>query len=261
MPCFNAEKYIEQALFSIYQQDYKNFDVIIVDGGSSDETLNILMNAKYPIKKIISESDLGPNDALNKGFNHSDGDILCWLNSDDVYLYRSALSDVAKMFESRDAHFAYGHSCSINADGYITKTSFAWLMNLEDYQKGSNIFTGSLFFSMAAWKNFGGFNLKYKVIFEYELVDFLLNNYRPLLINRHIAALRHYKGTISDRFSNFIYDECCELRGRVCKKDLPFNLRRFFSLANSGLLFEALKNKIFDKYAGRKWSDIFSENG
>jgi len=83
-PTLNSEEYIEQAIQSVLAQEYTNFEHIVVDGGSTDETINILK--KYPHIKWISEPDKGQSDAMNKGFKMSQGEVIVYLNCDDYFL-------------------------------------------------------------------------------------------------------------------------------------------------------------------------------
>ena len=82
-PSYNSEKYISQCINSVINQNYPNFEHIIVDGKSSDKTVEIIKT--FPHIKFISENDEGLSDALNKGLELCSGDIICWLNSDDYY--------------------------------------------------------------------------------------------------------------------------------------------------------------------------------
>lgn len=82
-PSFNSAKYIERAIQSVLYQNYDNWEHIIVDGGSTDGTLDILK--KFPHLKWISESDKGQSDAMNKAFKMSSGDIIGYLNADDWF--------------------------------------------------------------------------------------------------------------------------------------------------------------------------------
>lgn len=84
-PSYNQANYIEDTILSVLSQDYPNLEYIIIDGGSDDGTLEILK--KYDKKlKIISEKDSGQTNAINKGMKISTGDIISYLNSDDMYL-------------------------------------------------------------------------------------------------------------------------------------------------------------------------------
>jgi glycosyltransferase involved in cell wall biosynthesis len=93
--CYNAEAYIERAVQSVMQQCYTDWEHIIVDGGSTDKTVEILK--KYNHLKWISEPDQGQSDAMNKAFTMSGGDVIGYLNADDYYL-EDVFSEVAKMF-------------------------------------------------------------------------------------------------------------------------------------------------------------------
>lgn len=82
--CFNSGKYLERAIKSVLDQDYSNWEHIVVDGGSTDETVEVLK--KYGHLQWISESDKGQSDAMNKGFKLSSGDLIVYLNADDELL-------------------------------------------------------------------------------------------------------------------------------------------------------------------------------
>jgi glycosyltransferase involved in cell wall biosynthesis len=82
-PCLNSGDFLERAIKSVLQQNFENFEHIVVDGGSSDNTLEIIK--KYPHLKWISEKDRGQSDAMNKAFSLSSGDIISYLNADDEY--------------------------------------------------------------------------------------------------------------------------------------------------------------------------------
>jgi glycosyltransferase involved in cell wall biosynthesis len=105
-PSFNSAKYIEDCIKSVLNQNYPNFEHIIVDAGSTDGTIEIIK--KYPHLKWISEPDEGQSDALNKGFKIANGDIIGWLNSDDVYL-PSTFKKVVDIFNSEEVDGVYSN--------------------------------------------------------------------------------------------------------------------------------------------------------
>ncbi len=86
IPSFNQGPFIEQTISSILGQNYPNIELIVVDGGSTDNTLQIIDKYRQAIRHVISESDNGQADAINKGFRLASGEIFAWLNSDDMYL-------------------------------------------------------------------------------------------------------------------------------------------------------------------------------
>lgn len=107
-PVYNCEAYIEECILSVKGQDYKNYEHIIVDGGSTDRTMEIVKSyeGSYPLR-FISEKDHGMYDAVNKGFSMAGGQVLSWLNADDRYMPWT-LKMAAKVFEKKKVHWITG---------------------------------------------------------------------------------------------------------------------------------------------------------
>src|SRR5579863_247434 len=96
---FNSERYIEDCILSILDQNYPALEYIVVDGGSTDGTMEIINKYAGKISLILSEPDSGPAAALNKGFKNTTGEIMGWLNTDDR-LHSNALFAIAGVFGS-----------------------------------------------------------------------------------------------------------------------------------------------------------------
>lgn len=96
-PSYNQGQYIEETILSILNQNYPNLEYIIIDGGSTDDTVEIIKKYEDRIKYWVSERDEGQADAINKGLEKCTGDIFNWINSDD-YLEKDALFDIGKNF-------------------------------------------------------------------------------------------------------------------------------------------------------------------
>ena len=95
----NSEKYLEENILSIFNQTYKNYEHIIIDGDSKDQTKNIILKHKNKISYTISEPDKGLYFAMNKGIKKATGDVIGILNSDDIY-YPNALKIINNYFSS-----------------------------------------------------------------------------------------------------------------------------------------------------------------
>lgn len=114
IPSFNQGAFIEATLQSIIDQDYSNLELIVVDGGSSDNTLDIIKNYESHLSWWVSEADKGQTSAINKGFKQATGDILAWINSDDK-VSPGAFHFVAGYFAANPkVHAVYGNRIVIN---------------------------------------------------------------------------------------------------------------------------------------------------
>lgn len=111
-PTFNSCKFLKGNIESLLAQSYRNYEHIVVDGGSSDGTIDLLK--RYPNLKWVSESDNGMYDAINKGIGMSSGDILAYLNADDQY-FPYTLETVSEIFlKYPDVDFVYGYCRYVN---------------------------------------------------------------------------------------------------------------------------------------------------
>lgn len=116
-PSFNQGRYIESTIRSVLDQGYPNLEYIIMDGGSTDNTVEILEKYSGDLAYWVSEPDDGQTDALIKGFNRATGDIMCWLCSDDLYESKT-LHEVAEAFITHPGwQVVYGDSFWIDAEG------------------------------------------------------------------------------------------------------------------------------------------------
>ncbi|MBI5680703.1 MAG: glycosyltransferase [Methanobacterium sp.] len=120
-PSYNQGHFIEDTIKSIINQDYTNIEHIVMDGVSTDNTLDILKKYEKQYNlKWVSEPDDGQTDALNKGFEMAQGEIVCWLNSDDVYFDKTVISKVVGNFEKYgDVGIIYGDGVFIDENGQI----------------------------------------------------------------------------------------------------------------------------------------------
>lgn len=113
-PCYNSGQHIEATIKSIWSQDYQNFEHIVMDGLSKDNTVDIVK--RYPGIRLFSERDTGQSNALNKGFRKTTGDILAWQNADDIY-HPGAFKKVVEVFEQHpEIDLIYGNYTLIRPD-------------------------------------------------------------------------------------------------------------------------------------------------
>lgn len=107
-PSYNQGEYLEETILSVLNQDYQNIEYIIIDGGSTDNSVDIIKKYDTKVTYWVSEKDKGQADAINKGFAKTTGDYICWINSDDI-LYPDFISTRIKQFsENPDIDMIYG---------------------------------------------------------------------------------------------------------------------------------------------------------
>ncbi|MCB9222434.1 MAG: glycosyltransferase [Ignavibacteria bacterium] len=126
IPSYNQENYIEETIRSVLLQNYPNLELIIIDGGSDDGTINILNIYNKWISYWVSEKDKGQGDALNKGFKIATGDLIGWQNSDDIYLDKAFHHVAETYFKKPHSDILYGYIYHINnQSSIINKLYFA----------------------------------------------------------------------------------------------------------------------------------------
>jgi glycosyltransferase involved in cell wall biosynthesis len=187
-PSFNQGKFIEDAIQSVIGQDYANFEHIIVDGASTDDTVRRLK--KYPHIKWISEPDEGQSDALNKGFRMATGDVIGWLNCDDFYLPGAFHKAVESLKDERiDGVYSNLGFCDVNKNilKYYKSNKPSKILSLFH----TYITSETLFFKRKIIDN--------KITVEKELYScmdqefvarVLYNNYHLKYVNKSFAVFR-----------------------------------------------------------------------
>lgn len=119
-PSFNQGHFIEETILSVLNQSYQNIEFIIIDGGSSDNTLEAIKKYDDAIDYWISEPDNGQTHAINKGFKKATGEIIGWLNSDDM-LDENAIKNIVKAFlQFPETDFIFGQNRTLKENGEIT---------------------------------------------------------------------------------------------------------------------------------------------
>ena len=211
----NSEKHIEQTIQSIINQSYDNIEYIIIDGGSTDRTLEIIRKYENDIVYWCNEKDYGIYDAMNKGVFLSNGEYLCFLNSDDFFYSNKSVKHVIPAMKER-VDFIYGDVCFMG-EGF-QKVEIA---------KRNIVLRDLLFWNMAHLTifcrkdiliKFGGFDLQYKLAADYDFISkcFRDRTLKKVYVNKIIAVFRVVG--ISNRNIGVSLSE----RSRIIRKNFPF---------------------------------------
>ena len=169
-PSFNQVQFLEATIRSVLDQNYPNLEYIIVDGGSTDGSVEIIQRYANRLAWWISEKDKGQTDAINKGFARATGDILAWINSDDTYEPGSFARAAEEFTRHPEMSLIYGHANYINASGKVigefpsAQTDYARLRS--GYV---HVAQQSAFFRADLWRKVGPLDPTFYFAMDYDL--------------------------------------------------------------------------------------------
>ena len=231
-PSFNSGKYLEETILSVINQSYKNFEFILIDGGSTDNTMDIILKYKEHFAYWVSEKDNGQTNAINKGFKKAKGDLITWVCADDL-LYPDTLMTVA--------NYIYEHNIPTDSIGVI----YGQVLNFKDdgyssISYGGNIHLNTLlhhnpivlqiasFHSRKIVDKIGYLDESLTYCMDYDLWIRALQNGNSYYINKLLGKFRlhHESKTISQK-GRFAW-EILKRRYRYTKNIFsPINLLMF----------------------------------
>jgi glycosyltransferase involved in cell wall biosynthesis len=191
-PSFNQADYIEDTIRSVLAQDYTHWEHIVVDGGSSDGTVEILRRYKH--LRWISEKDRGQADAVNKGVRMARGEIIAWLNSDDTYR-PGALTIAARELDRARGRFVIMGRCEFCYDdgtptGTFHPSAFSSHRRVVEIWKGYSIPQPAVFFYKEVWETCGGLDETLYFVLDYDLFLRFSRRYRFHSVDAVLATYR-----------------------------------------------------------------------
>jgi glycosyltransferase involved in cell wall biosynthesis len=202
-PCLNAEATIGQTLASVRKQSGVELEHVVVDGGSTDATMDLVRAAGGDVR-FVSEPDRGLSDAMNKGIAMARNDVVGWLNADDVYL-PGALARVAEAFDERpDTLWATGRCLIIDADGNEIRQGITrykdtllrrWSFPL--FLTQNFVSSPSTFVRREAFDLVGGFEERFRYSMDYDVWLKLGRRSPPIVIDAPLACFRMAEGSLS----------------------------------------------------------------
>lgn len=196
IPTLNQGEYIEDTLLSILWQGYDNVEIIVVDGGSTDDTPAVLERYRPWIRVLIREPDRGQSEAINKGFRRASGSILAWLNSDDFYL-PGAFQQVLACFEAHpDRRWVIGSGDIVSADQRFLRHvpgregSPQTLLAIEN---DCFLLQQSCFWSASLWQEAGGaVDEGLSLLMDYDLWWRFALRCHGIVTQEKLGAMRYY---------------------------------------------------------------------
>ena len=169
-PSYNQGRFLEQTIQSVLSQDYPHLEYLIVDGSSTDGSLEIIQRYAPRLSWWVSEPDQGQTDALNKGFTHANGEIFAWLNSDDTYLPGAVSAAVSCLQAHPEAALVYADANLVDEEGRIIGRFPSRQTNLKMMLRGSvHIPQQTAFFLARAWKQVAPLDPSFHFAMDYDL--------------------------------------------------------------------------------------------
>jgi glycosyltransferase involved in cell wall biosynthesis len=168
----NSKYFIEDCIQSIHRQTFKSIEHIVIDGGSTDGTLETIKKYQAGIAEFVSERDDGIYDAMNKGIRLATGEVIGILNADDFYPSRDILNEVAQIFENRDVESCYGDSEYVSAvdTGKVIRYWRSGSYDVNKFYSGWMPPHPTFFVRRSVYQKYGLFNLNLGSAADYELM-------------------------------------------------------------------------------------------
>jgi glycosyltransferase involved in cell wall biosynthesis len=169
-PSYNQARFLEETIQSVLMQDYPRIEYLIVDGGSTDGSVEIIRKYAHRLAWWVSEPDGGQTDAINKGFAHAHGEILAWLNSDDTYQPGAVSAAVQALLTHPQAGMVYSDCNYINEEGKVIGRFPAAQTDYRRLRRGYvHIPQQTMFFRSALWQEVGPLDPSFYFAMDYDL--------------------------------------------------------------------------------------------
>lgn len=205
---YNSAKTIEETILSVLSQTYQNFEHIIIDGNSKDNTMKIVKKyePQYNGKlKYISETDKGIYDAMNKGIKMASGDVIGLLNSDDIYAKDTVLEIIAKSFKENNCDGIYGNLYYMNET--MSKVYRKWISGAGKVTRGWIPAHPTLYLKKAVYNTKGLYNLEYPVVSDYDyMVRLGIDKNIKLYYIKDFLILMRYGGASNNGLKGYLYN-------------------------------------------------------
>lgn len=234
IPSYNSAEFIEDCIISIINQKYPNTEIIIIDAGSKDGTIEIIKKYKKFITYWVSEKDKNQSDALNKGFQKCSGEVYGWLNADDVYLPYTFLKVVKTLRDNQTKSIFHGDWLEIDEKNNILTKNYTFKYSLNQFlNEGYCLHPQSLFWKRDVHLRFGKFHTGLKTNMEKQMIILFSKNEgeeKFQVIPNFLAAWRRHKFQITANFEKRSIDDNNLLYKHLMIKKPNFILSKFLWL-------------------------------
>jgi glycosyltransferase involved in cell wall biosynthesis len=243
-PTLNSGQYLEDTILSIIKQTYKNIEYIIVDGCSSDDTYKIIEKYKKSISQVIIEKDTGMYAAVNRGIANSSGEIIAYLNSDDLY-HENTIEIIVDIFLKRsDVDLIYGSEDVINNKGeYLYNFKFPkYIWPLFVSANFSTIGQPCSFWRKSVHKISGYFDEDLKMAADFDFFCKVGKELSVLKVNKTLGSYRLHEKSLTSNNHYLSLNDINKIHSRYVTGVFFRNLRPLFGIIQQ-FLFRTLNIK------------------
>jgi glycosyltransferase involved in cell wall biosynthesis len=191
-PSYNQARYLEQTIRSVLGQDYPAMEYFVIDGGSTDSSVEIVRRYESQLSGWVSERDQGQADAINKGFRRASGEFIAWLNSDDIYQPGAIRKAIETFQKHPEAGLVYGDVLSINENGQAFNLQTFRPYALADLMAFNIISQPAVFMRRAVLEQAGYLDLDYHLLLDHHLWLRLAALAPMVYIPETLAAARYH---------------------------------------------------------------------
>jgi glycosyltransferase involved in cell wall biosynthesis len=263
VPSYNQGQFIERTIKSIFDQNYPNLEVILMDGGSTDETMAIVERYRENFAFIQSERDGGQSAAIVAGFARATGKYISWLNSDDTYAPGALLALGHYLAANPTVEFAYGNTNIIDADDRVIayKRSIRYVPGVMKYAF-LTIPQMSAFWTKELYDRVGGIDRSLRFCMDYDLFVRMSAQAPPALVDTLIGNFRIHGSSKTSTLESVRQAEDILVHERYCaikpSNRIAFKIaRNFYFLVLCGLMIA--NGSFFERVAGRFKNNMKSE--
>ena len=234
-PSYNQGEFLEATIKSVIDQGYPNLEYIIIDGGSTDNSVEIIKKYEKHLAYWVSEKDKGQTDAINKGLWKSTGEILGWINSDDIYV-DGTFNKVIKAFQAHPKHIVvHGDRLLIDRPGNVVGWTF--LPQFDPSKHGFSVCSETAFWRRDAMDSVGLLKTDLRFAMDLEFFCRLYLSGKFLKIDQYLGCFRCY----ADNKSSTL--------GDVCKEETEKEWSRLFGEANTNWTLKPKGNRFIHLFS------------
>ena len=254
-PSFNQVKFLERTIQSVLNQNYENLEYIVIDGGSTDGSVELIKKYQSNISYWVSEKDGGQSEAINKGLRLATGELVAWQNSDDIYL-PGAFEEIAKSFvNSRGIDLFIGNMNLIDEeDRIIENLKYVKPTYKSLIAEGMVLTNQSAFWARGVHKKIGYLNESLHYGFDYDWFLRVLNVGKGAHINKTLGGLRMHSATKTHNFQELFkleYEKILHNKKLSRTQKIQYKLRRLLLMIKMGefkYILRGFKRRVFKIY-------------